>query len=82
MCKVKLTVIESSCRCNYLKKGDSFIVEDLCPPICHEFWNQMYPYVYVLLNGGSLDYNDKRSKEFDCICSDQGRVTIHGEVIE
>ena len=29
MKKVKLTIIESKCRCGYFKKGDEFIVEDL-----------------------------------------------------
>lgn len=35
MPKVKLTVTESRCRCGYVKKGQDFIVEDLCPPLCH-----------------------------------------------
>ena len=48
MGKVKLTVLESSCRCGYCKKGDEFIVEDLCPPLCHELWNVAYPFVYTL----------------------------------
>ena len=82
MNKVKLTIIESNCRCGYLKKGDTFIVEDLCPPICHELWNCIYPYVYTLLNGGSLDYKDCKSKSFDAFCPDEFRVKVHGEVIE
>lgn len=55
MSKVKLTVIESKCRCVYLKTGAEFVVGDLCPPICHELWNDIYPSVYVLQNGGDLD---------------------------
>lgn len=82
MRKVKLTVIESNCRCNILKKGDIFIVQDTCPPICHEFWNAMYPYVYALLNGADLDYGNARSKQFDIACPDGARVMIHGEVID
>lgn len=35
--------------------GEEFIVGDLCPPLCHELWHTIYPSVYALLNGGSLD---------------------------
>lgn len=82
MKKVKLTVTESRCRSGYFKAGDTFVVEDLCPPICHEFWNGMYPFVYTLQNGGDLDYGETRAKMFDARCPDGGRVCIHGEVIE
>ena len=51
MSKVKLTVTESRCRCGYVKKGDTFIVDDLCPPLCHELWNTIYPSVFALKNG-------------------------------
>lgn len=81
MPKVKLTVIESICRCGYHKKGDSYIVEDLCPPICHELWHSIYPSVYALLNGGDLDYGSHRQKRFEVKCPDNGRVTIAGELI-
>ena len=56
MIKVKLTITESKCRSGYFKKGQEFIVEDLCPPLCHELWNNMYPLVYALQNGAELDY--------------------------
>ena len=82
MAKVKLTVTKSNCRSGYLKEGDIFIVEDLCPPICHEFWNCMYPFVYALCNGADLDHGQTRAKVFDSCCPDGGRVCIHGEVIE
>ena len=82
MAKVKLTVTESNCRCGYLKQGDIFLVEDLCPPICHELWNMIYPMVYALRNGADLDYGDVRAKEFDARCPDGGRVCIHGEAVE
>ena len=82
MSKVKLTVIESKCRCNYCKKGDIFIVDDLCPPLCHELWNQIYPYVFALKNGAMLDYGLEREKMFDAVCPDEGRVKIHGEVAD
>ena len=36
----------------------------------------------TLLNGGILDDGDIKSKSFDIICSDEGRVHLHGEVIE
>jgi uncharacterized repeat protein (TIGR04076 family) len=82
MPKVKLTILESRCRCGYHTKDDSYIVEDLCPPICHEFWNSIYPSVYVLLNSGSLDYDNSKAKKFEMRCPDSGRVLIRGEVIE
>ena len=40
------------------KYWERFIVEDLCPPLCHELWNSIYPSVYALQNGASLDYGD------------------------
>lgn len=82
MRKVKLTVLSSDCRCGYCKAGDVFVVEDLCPPICHELWNRAYPMVYALLNGADLDYGTKRAQAFDVTCPDEGRVLLHGEVIE
>ncbi len=81
MAKVKLKVLESNCRCSYCNAGDEYIVEDLCPPICHELWNCMYPFVYTLQNGGILDYGDKKAPMFDVKCPDEGRVVIHGERI-
>lgn len=80
--KVKLTITESACRCGYHKKGDVFIVGDICPPLCHELWNIIYPSVYALLNGASLDYGNNREKCFDAKCPDGERVCIHGEVID
>ena len=82
MPKVKLTVTESRCRCGYVKAGDTFLVDDLCPPLCHELWNVIYPSVYALKNGGDLDYGDGRAKCFDARCPDGGRVCIHGETVE
>lgn len=82
MAKVKIIVKESRCRGGYLRKGDEFIVEDLCAPICHELWNNIYPSVYALLNGVDLDYGNKRAPMFDAKCPDGGRVVVHGERIE
>lgn len=82
MSKVKLTVTESRCRSGYFKEGDTFIVEDLCPPLCHELWNIVYPYVFALQNGASLDCGETRAKAFTARCPDGGRVVICGEVIE
>lgn len=82
MTKVLLTITESRCRGGYCKKGDQFLVDDLCPPICHELWNDIYPSVYALLNGAELDYGNTRMKCFDGKCPDEGRVVIHGEVVE
>ena len=80
MSKVKLTVTESRCRCGYFRAGDEFVVEDICPPLCHELWNAAYPYVFALLNGAGLDCGDVRAKEFSVKCPDEGRVTLRGEV--
>jgi uncharacterized repeat protein (TIGR04076 family) len=82
MPKVELTIMKSNCRCGYHKKNDSYIVEDICPPICHELWNNIYPSVYVLLSGGILDYGNTKDKKFEMECPDNGRVVIHGEVLE
>lgn len=82
MAKVKLTVTDSRCRGGYCKKGDEYMVEDLCPPICHELWNNIYPLVYALQNGAELDYGNIRAKKFDAKCPDEGRVSIHGEIVE
>ena len=82
MTKVKLTITESNCREGYCKKGDEFIVEDLCPPLCHELWNSIYPSVYALRNGADLDHGGRRARAFDARCPDGGRVCVHGEGIE
>lgn len=82
MAKVKITITDSSCRGGYHKKGQVFFVEDLCPPICHELWNSMYPLIYALQNGAELDHGNIRAKKFDVKCPDGGRVCVHGEVIE
>lgn len=82
MPKVKLTVTESRCRGGYCQAGDTFLVEDLCPPICHELWNVAYPYVFALLNGADLDHGETRARVFEARCPDGGRVILHGEVVE
>lgn len=79
---VKLTIIESKCRCGYFKSGDQFFVEDLCPPICHELWNCIYPFVYALQNGAVLDYGNGKAPMFDMKCPDGGKVHIHGEKVD
>jgi uncharacterized repeat protein (TIGR04076 family) len=80
--KVKLTITRSTCRCAYFKVGDEFIADDLCPPLCHELWNNIYPLVFALKNGATLDYGTIYSKQFDAKCPDEGRVSIHGEVVD
>ena len=80
--KVKLTIMKSECRGGYCKAGDVFFIEDLCPPLCHELWNVIYPLTYALQNGAELDYGNIRAKKFDAKCPDGGRVIVHGEVIE
>ncbi len=82
MPKVKLTITESNCRSGYCKAGQEYIVGDICPPLCHELWNNIYPLVYALLNGAELDYGSTRAKMFEAKCPDEGRVTIRGEIME
>lgn len=82
MPKVKLTIVESHCRSGCHIKNESYIVEDICPPICHELWNNIYPNICVLLNGGNLDYGNIKEKKFEMTCPDNSRVVIRGEVLE
>lgn len=82
MPKVRIEILESNCRGGYHKKGDIYEVEDICPPICHELWQNIYPSVYVLLNGGTLDFGECKKKEFRLWCPDGGRVKVKGEIIE
>lgn len=82
MSKVKITVVSSRCRGGYCKAGDEYVIEDLCPPMCHELWNDIYPMVYALLNGAALDHGEVREKCFEAKCPDEGRVTVRAEVIE
>ena len=81
MSTVKLTVTKGECRCGYHRQGESFLVEDLCPPLCHELWNVIYPYVFALQNGAELDCGAQRAREFDARCPDGGRVCVHGELL-
>ena len=82
MSRVLLTVTESRCRCGCCKAGDTFLVEDLCPPLCHELWNVIYPYVFALRNDAALDRGEGRAREFDGACPDGGRVRVHGEAVD
>ena len=82
MREVKLTITESRCRCGYHKAGDSFVVGDLCPPLCHELWSVIYPYVFALQNGAVLDCGEGKARAFDARCPDGGRVCVHGEVAD
>ena len=82
MAKVLLTIAESRCRSGYCKAGDQFVVEDLCPPVCHELWNTVYPYLFALQNGAALDHGDTKAMMFTAKCPDEGRVVVKGELIE
>ena len=83
MAKVKLTITESKCDSGFHKKGQEFIIDEtICPPICMELWSYAYPYVWVLVNDGILDKGNEKSKSFDVMCPNGGRVHLHGEVIE
>ena len=81
MRKVKLTITQSACRSGLCRAGEEFIADDLCPPLCHELWNSIYPYVFALLNGAELDYGETTSRSFNGKCPG-GRVCVHGEVVE
>ncbi len=64
MAKVKLTIIQSKCRSGFHRQGQEFIIDEdrtICPPICMELWSYAYPYVYALLNGATMDDDDKTS---------------------
>lgn len=80
--KVKLTVLESRCREGFCRAGDVFVVEGLCPPLCHELWSAVYPQVFALLNGAELDHGEDRVRFFEAACPDGGRVKVRGELLE
>ena len=80
--KVRLTILESRCRDGLCAAGDTFIVESTCPPLCHELWSVIYPQVFALLNGASLDHADDRVRFFEASCPDGGRVRIRGEIVD
>ena len=81
MAKVKLTITESRCRDGLCRTGDEFIVEGLCPPLCHELWSSIYPQVFALLNGADLDFGRQRAPFFEVKCPDGGRVCLRGELL-
>lgn len=80
--KVRLKITESRCRSGHHKSGDEFIFDEVCPPLCSELWNNIYPYVFALSNGAVLDYGKGKERCFDASCPDGGRVKIHAEVVE
>lgn len=82
MAQVRLTVLESNCRGGVHFAGEEFLVGDVCPPVCHELWQCIYPMVYVLINGGDLDYGPSRARRFEFRCPDGGRVVIRGEAMD
>ena len=82
MRKVRLTILESRCRDGLCSAGDVFWVENTCPPLCHELWGVIYPQVFALLNGASLDRGEDRVRFFEASCPDGGRVKIRGEVVD
>jgi len=81
--KVKLTVLCSKCRSGIMSSGKTYIIDEICPPVCAELWHQIYPYYFALANGAFLDYDGtKKSRESDVICPDEGRVKVHLQAIE
>ena len=81
MNKVLLTITKSECRSGYFRAGQQFVVGDLCPPLCHELWNAVYPYVFALQNGALLDHGDEKLPCFEAKCPDGGRVEVRGELL-
>ncbi len=77
--RIKLTVIESSCRSGIHKAGEEYSVDDRCPPICHELWNNIYPMLYALGSGGELESGEGYAKSFIARCPDGGRVVVKCE---
>lgn len=51
---------------------------DLCPPVCHELWHNIYPMVYALKKVGEPDCGEAKARCFDARCPDGGRVVVHG----
>ena len=45
--RVKLTVIRSECRSGLHGEGEEYVIGEVCPPICHELWNNIYPMLYA-----------------------------------
>ena len=82
MPKGRRAIVESRCRGGYHRAGREFLVEDLCPPLCHERWNSICPRVYALRNGAALDCGEIRAKCFDARCPDGGRAILRGEAVE
>lgn len=80
--RVRLTVTESRCRCGIHQKGEEFVIGEVCPPICHELWNNIYPMVYALGSGGELESGEGYSKGFTARCPDGGRVEVRCELAE
>ena len=80
--KVKLTILESRCRDGLCKAGDTYLVGSICPPLCHELWSVLYPQVFALQNGATLDCGETRAHCFTAPCPDGGRVKVFGEVVE
>lgn len=77
--RILITVESSECRSDLHKTGESFIVDDVCPPVCHELWNNIYPMLYALGNGAELDCGSERKATFHTSCPDGGRVRIKAE---
>jgi len=80
MPQVRITIEECRCRSGCHHQGDTYVVGDVCPPICHELWQVIYPSVYVLLNNGDLDFGTERARAFSVKCPDEGRVVARGTV--
>ena len=82
MPSVRLTVTESACRSGLCKAGDTFLVGDVCPPICCELWHAAWPYVLALRSGGALDCGEEKARSFTVQCPDGGRVKLRGESVD
>lgn len=79
--KVLVTVENSECRSGIHKTGERFIVDEVCPPMCHELWNNIYPMLYALGNGAKLESGSDREESFTAVCPDGGRVKVRAELL-
>ena len=80
--RMKLTVIRSECRGGLHSEGEEYVIGEVCPPICHELWNNIYPMLYAAGCGADIESGEGYSSAFTASCPDGGRVTVKCERID
>lgn len=73
--KIIVRVTESDCKKHPV--GQEFEIEKFCPPLCHEAFYAVYPFLTTLQGGGKVEGPDGEMG-FHCIkrCPDRGRVEM------